>query len=528
MNTSNNIFYTAQQRTSEYAKGQYIGAIDHLIEAEKTTGEIRDIRVAVIDHYRTTTPKLLEGLDRISSELGGISASISQISENTADILKEVELTNRNLMQIEATLDAGFELIRVRLDIGNRLLTDIVKILSSPIATQAAEYLSRATGYLRDGFYEEAEIDLRKVTELDQGNYCAWYLIGLIRCQSAGDRDGAHAAFEKCNRYSSIRSKYYYSRSLFEQALLYHRIDKASEKAISTLLLSIEADANNYQSHFFIAELLAESGKLEEAEKHLGKCVSKDVMYFLRSSQSKSLVDSTLHSRYFTAQTADLLAANRSLALLLKTSSELSDEANHWSCGKIDFGPGLQKFVNMESMTGANDYLAQRELRRTGAVLAAALRKYIGKSDEWLSSQVDAARKKLASDIVEVKQKTDKEIARDQNNVALVTGVLIGGGVAIWLLLEIISAFQKDIFEGIFATILILMFGAIFFGIAAVGWGAISGVLVGFISLFGKMKSEAVQSRTKNDGAKEIAILEASSQMYSKRLLQLKTELDSF
>lgn len=528
MSPANNIFYTAPQRTSEYAKSQYVGAVDILLEAEKTTGEVRDIREAIIDHYRTTSPKLLQGLDNISRELSEISTSVAQISSAASDILKEVELTNRNLVQIEATLDAGFELIGVRLDEGNRLLKDLVNILSSPVATQAAEYLSRAKAFLQDGFYEEAEMDFRKVTELDQGNYCAWYLIGLIRCQSAGDRDGAFTALEKCNRYSSVRSKYYFSRSLFEQAMLYHRVDNAPEKAIATVMLSIEADADNYQSHFFAAELLAISGKIEEAEQHLIKCVNNDAIYFLRSSRSKALVDSSLHDLYFSKKVADLFAKNRSLSNLLQSSVGINDEITNWSGGKIGFGSSFKKFVEIESITEANDYLAQRELRRTGAVLAGALRNYILKSNEWLENHVEAARDKLISDSVVMRERTENEVSANQAGVAKILAVLIGGGVAIWLLIEIVRAFQKDIFEGIFATILISIFGVVFFGVAAVAWAAISGVLVGFISLFGKMKSEVVQARIRTEGEKEIVSREEVSRRYIKQLDQLKVALRPF
>lgn len=528
MSNADNIFFTARQKTAEYARSEYIGAIDLLSEAKKTKGEIRNTRAAIVDHYRTTSPKLMRGLDHISSEMTNIASSVAQIANIETDILAEVELFNRNLVKIEATLDAGFELISVQLEKGNSLLRDIASILSSPVATQANEYLARAKAYLHDGFFEEAEEDLRKVVELDQANYCAWYLIGLIRCQSASDRDGALTAFEKCNKYSSVRSKHYYSRSLFEQALVYHLVDNESEEAISTLMLSIEADKKNYQSHFCVAELLAASGKLEEAAQHLKICVNADVIYFLRSSSSKALVDSSLHDRFFNKRSEEFQLTNSSLSDLLGSFRNVNNEITKWSGGAIGFGSNLEKFASLESATAANDYLAQRELRRIGSKLADALRVNIRTSSGWLLNDVEAARNKLEADTATVKQKTKEEVSNKQLGFSLLAAILIGGGVIVWLLLEIVRAFQTNILEGIAATILIVIFGVFFLVAAVVGWASISVVLSGLIALVGEVKSVAIQSKIKTRGQKEIASRDDLSKRFINELDQLKTALEPF
>jgi tetratricopeptide (TPR) repeat protein len=528
VNKTSNIFFTAPQRNVEYARSEYIGAIDILNEAEKTTVEVRDIRTAMIEHYRNSNPKLMKGLDNISNELSNIAYSAAQIVNTTSDILQEVELVNRNLIQIEATLDAGFELISVQLDEGNRLLRDLVRILSTPIGTQATEYLNRAKAYLRDGFFEEAEEDFRKVTELDQGSYSAWYLIGLIRRQSAGDRDGALVAFEKCNRFASVRSKHYYSKSLFQQAFLYHHVDNSEEEAIATLMLSIEAEVENYQSHFFLAELLATSGKLEEATHHLKLCVNIDAIYFLNSSSSKALVNSGVHDAYFDEQAATLNSINRSLSKLLESSNSLNSEISNWSDSAIGLGTISENFVSLESATLESDYLAQRELRRIGSELSGALQSNISTNNQWISNHVEAARKKMEVDTSTAKNKIKTEILDKQTIVTLVAAIFFGGGMVFWMLAEIVVTFQKDILAGIAATILIVFFGVVFLAIAAACWAAFSGVLVGLLSLFGKLKSNTLQSKIRAEGEKEIASRDESSKRFIKQLDQLKTALERF
>lgn len=314
-------FFKMAQRSREYELGEYISVIDQVELAQEHNKDVRIIRKEIVDFYRSGAPRLFEGLDNCVSELG-------EINEGVQSCVYELGNVNQSLEQIRYSIDYGFDSVVDRLDQGNRLLSDIRHILSSPVKVQANEFLVRAMEFFRDGFYEEAIADFQQVVQLDPANFIAWYMIGSISFEQFDKHEDASEAFAKCDHYASKRGPQYFSKSLLQQALI-QVTEYNNSEALLLARKSYEVDSKNLQACFLTAELAAETGATDLSEEHLSICERADPIFFLRSATSKPLTESGVHEAVFSESSKRLHKFNKeTLGMLRDSQSDYKDFSN--------------------------------------------------------------------------------------------------------------------------------------------------------------------------------------------------------
>ena len=401
-NKSNNLFYTAPQQSQEFARSQYIGAIDLLREAESQTQSFESLRKDVVENYRRTMPELFAGIDRLENRLGKIEAAVSESRDFAQMQLVALEGIQGSLFDIQNTLEYGFQALAVQLDQTNSFLQDIRRILAAPVATQAAEFLDRGTGFFSDGFFEEAESDLVQVTTLDPANFAAWYLLALIRSEKLGDLEGAHEALDRCERYASKRDPSYHSLALLQRALLTHRVEKNPSEAGRLARKAVDADRKNMQATFLLAEIEAELGNLQESQALLARCERVDSIFFLRSASSSILMSSGIHDRVFDSAQRAYHAFSKDIASAAQGSRSLAQAIRN--CG-LDENELLDPLGDWERLAGdlnQDDYLLQREIFDR----ARMFREHLMKSMAGLESKISMQRSDLSQN-----ERTSKKTA---------------------------------------------------------------------------------------------------------------------
>lgn len=438
----NLIFPKSTQRSLEYARGEYFSNIDLLEHAEQQSDDIKKIRETVIEFYNRESPELFDALSHFETKLDTMNSGIQGLVNEVTNCLYELHNVNTTLEQINYTLGYGFESLAIRLDKSNALLNEIKDILSKPVATQAAEFLERAKNYLKDGFYEEAEEDFLRVVDLDKSNYISWYLIGLIRSENLGNKDGAITTLLNCEKYASVRNKHYFSKSLLQRALITHKVDKDVDLAISLVSKSLEADSNNMLSHFFLAELYAEAGDFALASQQLQLCEPIDPIFYLRSANSTSLFESGVHAQVYDSITKTLKEYNKDTLNILEAYRLSVTELEKMIGDDSGLVKQLDDVSNLVKESSAEDYVLQRSVHDT-----------LKKKCKQISLSVENGLKVLDERASQAINKTkifkrDNDSARTEKE-----GAALSWAIGLSILLFIPFAFlinDIEIFKGIF------------------------------------------------------------------------------
>ncbi len=295
-----------------------------------------------------------------------MGSDIKTLVNEAQNSVHELKKVNANLDEIAYILGYGFESLANRIDKTNTLLTDIHKVLSKPVATKAAEFLDIASKFYADGFYEDAEENFLKVVDLDKANYVSWYMLGIIRSENLGDRDGAKndalAALEVCEKYASVRSKYYFSKALLQRALIVHAVDKDLPSATSIASEAVNADPDNTQAQFFLAELYAEQGDIARASQQLQLCEPVDTVFYMRSANSTPLLESGVHARVYDEITKSLKKFNAHTMSILENYRLSATELDKTIGEGSSLVKQLDEVCFLVKGSSAEDYLAQRLL----------------------------------------------------------------------------------------------------------------------------------------------------------------------
>ena len=454
---SNNIIFNAPQRSSEFARGEYYSTIDLLEHAERQSADIEKIREKVVDSYKHGSPELFTKLDHFSDKLTSMNMDI--VNELQGCVY-QLENINSALDQISYTLGYGFESLANRLDKTNVLLGDIREILSSPVATQATEFLARAQNFFKDGFYEEAEEDLENVVTLDKANYVSWYLLGLIRSENLGNKDGALEALEKCEKYASVRNKHYFSKALLQRALIVHAIDKDLELAISLTAKSVSTDFSNKQAKFFLAELYAEQGDIEIAGKYLQLCEPIDVIFYYRSANSTSLVQSGVHAHVYNTTTKALKTFNEETMNVIESYRLSVMELDKTVGGDLGLANQINDVCTMVREGSSEDYLLQRSIHDGLKKRSRQIGLSVENSLKKLQENISLAQIKTKQSVSNIKKRS---IGRTDSLFFPIVFILIVVLVFPFIseILELLTEFR----EGSFSDKIIMIFALIIIGV---------------------------------------------------------------
>ena len=475
----NNLVFESIQRSNEYASGQYYGPIDILRQSEKQTESTQSLQLSITNHYRKTSPKLFAAFDAFREDLertANASQELVSLSKQSLGVLESIE---GDLSNIHHSLEHGFELLALRLDETNSLLSEIRDILSRPVATQASEFLERGIDFLKDGFYEEAEHDLVNVVELDPANYVSWYLIAIARSEGLGNYEGAMEALDRCDRYASVRSTKHHSKSLLQRSLLLHSVEGDLRGAINAAEDAVTANDKNIQAEYLLSKLYAEAGDIDKAKEKLHRCDVWSSAFFVRASQSPILQSTNIYDTVVTEATARYEKYNVAIAEAMTSKSDLVGDLRK----SVGQDLGLEALMKEQSMLMRNykssDYLVSRAITIRFQSLAKEL--------DGLSSKAESALKRSESLVAQQSQKSlsdikDEEAAKRsfrETEIATALAIIAIPVATVFLGIEIIAAWKVSLIEGFLGTIVIgivgavlLLFGSAIFGglLAVVSW----------------------------------------------------------
>ena len=349
--TKKDFYYELSQRNREYSRGQYFSTLDVIDQLEGQNTTLQEIRKTTVDFYRNAMPEAFAGLDRLAKETAGHTDLLSEAVSLLGKQSKTLNSIDDQIFSLRNSLDMGFERLISRIDRSNEILSAMVDILSNPVAAQAGEFARRANKSLQNGWYEEALTDLKKVLDLDPLNYVALYFFGVVNIEQLSSKAAAREAFSSSQKYAKPESEFYYSSATFQLALIDYSEGLVAE-ALSKATLAFNADKRNTQAAFLLAELHSHGNQLDESRKYLGVCEKADVIYFLKSSESKVLKESGVHEKVYGTALLALCEFNKATSTLLgdanKATGKLVDEFKGvvTSFGIIDifdFSQGLIK-----------------------------------------------------------------------------------------------------------------------------------------------------------------------------------------
>jgi formylglycine-generating enzyme required for sulfatase activity/tetratricopeptide (TPR) repeat protein len=216
-----------------------------------------------------------EGFEHLSWE-------IRDVSRNVADV-------SHGISQLNATFQWGLSEMLSQMTRMNSAVSELVKLASTPVQTEANEYFQNARDGLRRGLYPEALEEVEKAIAKHRFEWRYYSLAGTIRL---GSVSGGLELFDlgKAEEYFLLAARYAKSDSPLDAACSYLAASWAAycQKKMGPALTHVEAALELDPQ---LTEALFQAGKLYMALREpdsalplLGKAIELDKGYALKAA----------------------------------------------------------------------------------------------------------------------------------------------------------------------------------------------------------------------------------------------------
>lgn len=177
---------SAIEETAQQTQEAIAAAADRQVEAQQATaGAIGDLGASV----DAMADRMVDSLGQGFLEVQGT-------------VVEGFGILERKLGVLAGITGGGFELVGQRLVDQTAMLGDIAAMTASPLATAAAEHYRRGVSSLKQGWIDEAVLELEQAIEKDRTNPAPHYALGVA--QAALNEPGrAFAALALAVKYST-------------------------------------------------------------------------------------------------------------------------------------------------------------------------------------------------------------------------------------------------------------------------------------------------------------------------------------
>jgi tetratricopeptide (TPR) repeat protein len=247
------------------------------------TNEIQEIKNIVKSHLEKTD-KVIASNEAIADLIFELD---NTLSESKDTLVSSFSLLDTGLQELCFAVEEGFRELNYKLDLQNKTLQSIKKILERPLNAQAKELRKRAEFAYLNGWIDEAETDLLESEKKNYQDFIALHILGNIYYYHKKNPQKALEYYQKAAKYAAPQSKLNACKALLSAAKVYAEIGKVEDAYKSTrVAMEISPSTSEFskissQILFNHAAYAAMIGHTGESIKYLRQAVLNDPTFLI-------------------------------------------------------------------------------------------------------------------------------------------------------------------------------------------------------------------------------------------------------
>ena len=261
-------YFTGQQSWTNYVSNRDLANRFERAITTSQSAQTRALTVQVGSQERA----LREGLGSLQYEMGSA----------LDDVKYEVQRVGEGIDRLGADFHILMGEVIWKLDIQQATLTSILDAIRAPLDTAAKELRLRAEDAYRNGWHEEALLDLLESEKKNYQDFVAHRCIANIYFYHLVDLEKARTYFKKAAKYSRPRDARQSAEAEFFAGIAAGLL-QGYEGAARHMDEALGLNPDFSEAHYMRASFAALLKQPESACSHLEKAVEADFRYFYRS-----------------------------------------------------------------------------------------------------------------------------------------------------------------------------------------------------------------------------------------------------
>jgi len=243
------------------------------------TTDIRETVNFISEQTKEIRKNQLEAANHIIVSQEQVREEIEKVAINSGRIIEGIK-------GLSSAFEWGFSEIIWHLEQENKILVEILKVLQSPLDSQAKELKKRAKEAYRNGWIDDALQDFLESEKKNRYDFTVHQSLANIYLFHKKEPEKALSYYKKAEKYATPKSPYYTSLSLLHIGLIKY-LQEDFQEAYKASLKAVELSPELSEAHYQCAQYCAKLGKQEEAIEHLDKAIAKDRNYCIKADSEK-------------------------------------------------------------------------------------------------------------------------------------------------------------------------------------------------------------------------------------------------
>jgi tetratricopeptide (TPR) repeat protein len=248
-------------------------------ESVKGVVKIEELREAVVvDKATKIRGTIISRLKKTDPIVASQEALVDYISEINKIFSPDIDSISSGIRDLVWVATGSREIIDMLELHNSKRLEEMRKSLERPLSAQAKELKRRAEFAYLNGWIDEAESDLLKVTEENYEDFTVHQMLGNIYRYHRNDYYRAIEFYRKVVKYAAPRSKEYATDVLIRIAECYHQLSQMSD-AYKSMNIALEILPEDLHVLYHCARYAVREG--HEFMNFLEKCIHEDPVYLI-------------------------------------------------------------------------------------------------------------------------------------------------------------------------------------------------------------------------------------------------------
>ena len=230
----------------------------------------------IVDQVTRIKNAQLNSANKIIASQQDIQYEINKLGENIEEVV------SNGFESLRATFEWALAELAWKIELQTEVLKEILKVLQTPLTTQAKELRQRGDYAYLNGWIDDALEDFLESEKKNRYDFSIHQSLGNIFLFHKGNLTKALEYYDKAIKYATPKTSFYTAFALVHAGRVYY-LRKNFEKAYERTLKAIEICPNLYEAHYQHAQYCTHLDKFDEAIQHLKfAIVSGDKYYCLK------------------------------------------------------------------------------------------------------------------------------------------------------------------------------------------------------------------------------------------------------
>lgn len=378
------------------------------------------------DSLKTQTQAMIAA--QIASS-NAIIASQDSIREGIDDLAYGIEEVKEGMQGLKAAFEYGISEVVWQIEQNRQVLTDILKVLTAPLDTQAKELRRRAEDAYSNGWFDEALEDFIESEKKNKYDFSVHISIGMIYLFQKIEKEKAIEYFEKAAKYAKPKSPYHASLALLHAAVIkrdFGLIDEAEKLTSEALSLTPDFSEALYQ-HALCNCLL---GNIPESISSLEKAIAFDKNYCLKVNNDEAFNNikgpiSTLFEKLRNKEMASASSIYKKNKSVLDSINSIMGSFRQTTENGFRVEKYNDSLQQIENMIARNTYFDALAAIKLSEELQITIRKYHTDAIVFVSDLIHQVNQRISNSTREISNSNEKKGSVIQNVLTIIGGVLL-------------------------------------------------------------------------------------------------------